>query len=393
MTKYIDNDINKGILVDWNLIRKDLKKLKISKDIYNPLRNNVENDNIFVELSERSVGKTTNWIIVGLLLYKRYGIQLQYIRQVESMIMNKNIKDLFSTIIKFDYISKIFDGKYNYIYYKSRRWTLCKIDENGTIIEEDTTNCMMCLDIEHSEVYKSSYNAPSGDLIIFDEFISKNYRQDEFVFFLDLVKTIQRERESLKIVMLANTIDIHSQYLHELEIYDVVEKMELGNYERYRTELGTNISIRLIEPSQILKENKSRSNLLYYGFKNPKLNSIRGGGWSIANCQRIDRKKEYEIIFNKLYISHNNKLLKCDIVNINEIGIAIYMHWVSYTYDDSIILTLDTIDDSRKQYKFGNSKIKKIIKYCYDNNLIYYANNDCHSFFLNYIKLCNITKC
>ena len=46
---------------------------------------------------------------------------------------------------------------------------------------------------------------------------------------MQLVKTIQRERESVKIVCLANTIDIYNQYLHEFCIFDEIPKMNVGD--------------------------------------------------------------------------------------------------------------------------------------------------------------------
>ena len=188
--EYVENDINKGIKVDWKKVHKEIKKLKIPTEIYNPLYNtNMYDNSYFVELSERSIGKTTNWLLIGLVLYKLYGIQTQYLRQIENMITPKNCKDLYETIIKFGYISKIFDDKYNSIEYKARRWTLLYRDDDGNVINKDTNYCTISLDIEHNEVYKSSYSTTTGDLIIFDEFISKYYRPDEFIYFLDLIKT------------------------------------------------------------------------------------------------------------------------------------------------------------------------------------------------------------
>lgn len=386
---YIDDDINKGIRVDWKKVHKEIKKLKIPTEIYNPLYNtNMYDNSYFVELSERSIGKTTNWLLVGLVLYKLYGIQTQYVRQIENMITPKNCKDLYKTIIKFGYISKIFDGKYNSIEYKARRWTLLyRDDDDGNVINKDANYCTISLDIEHNEVYKSSYSTTSGDLIIFDEFISKYYRPDEFIYFLDLIKTIQRERQTVKVVMLANTLDIHSQYFHELEIFDTLQQMELGDYKQVITDLGTKIYIKLLSPDKVLKTNKSISNRLYYGFKNTKLNAITGRGWNIEVAQHIPKNLEYTVLVNNLYIYHNNKMLKCDVVK-NDYGICIYAHWSSKIYDDSIIFTLQNINDSRYVYKLGTSYKTKLFDKLIKANKVYFASNDCASFFRNYYKQC-----
>ena len=125
---------------------------------------------------------------------------------------------------------------------------------------------MQNLCINKQEMYKSTFNNPKADLIIFDEFISKSYLPNEFTEFMQLVKTIQRERESVKIVCLANTIDIYNQYLHEFCIFDEIQKMNVGDEKEVTTEYGTNIHIALISPNQNLSAKKKKSNFLYYGY-------------------------------------------------------------------------------------------------------------------------------
>ena len=50
--EYVENDINKGIRVDWKKVHKEIKKLKIPSEIYNPLYNtNMYDNSYFVELS------------------------------------------------------------------------------------------------------------------------------------------------------------------------------------------------------------------------------------------------------------------------------------------------------------------------------------------------------
>ena len=387
---YIDNDINKGIEYDYKQLRKDFKALKIPKDVYDVSKNPFETSNIFVDVSERSVGKTTNWLLLGMLMYIRYGTVIQYIRQNELMITPKNTKDLMSTIKKFKYIEKITKGKYNDCVYKSRRWTFVHVNDNEEIDLIDNNNFMMCLSIDKSEIYKSSYNAPSGDLIIFDEFTSKHYTNDEFVYFLDLVKTIQRERQSLKIIMLSNTLDVHNQYFHELEIFNDISKMIVGEKRDIITEGGTSIHVNFVEPNKELKEKKSISNILYYGFKNPKLNAITGmnGTWALKNCQRIPKNKTYKSLDRHIYIEHNNSLLNLEIVNIDDIGVAMYVHYATFTYDDSVILTLDFIFDKKHKFRLGGKKLQKMILDMFDKNKIYYASNDVNSLFENYLKMC-----
>ena len=107
MNKYIDDDKQKGILIDWKKARKDYKKLNIPDYLYNPCREPLEKAKHHIILSQRSSGKTTNLLILGMILNKNHGIIIHYIRSREDYISNKHIKDLFSTIQSFGYIEKI----------------------------------------------------------------------------------------------------------------------------------------------------------------------------------------------------------------------------------------------------------------------------------------------
>ena len=384
---YIDDDISKGILVDWKKVKKEFKKLNIPNFVHSPINYNFNKNTYFIELSERSVGKTTNWLLLGIILFKMYGITICYVRQNDMMIAPKNIKRLFDTIIEYDYISKIFNGEYNNIKYDKQKWYIVNVDDTGNVEKIINNPFMQNLCINKQEMYKSTFNNPKADLIIFDEFISKTYLPNEFTEFMQLVKTIQRERESVKIVCLANTIDIYNQYLHEFCIFDEVQKMPVGYEKELTTEYGTNIHIALISPNKNLSAKKKKSNFLYYGFKNEKLNSIRGGGWDMPTVQHIP-DIESDIVINNIYIKHNNKLLKLDVV-LNKYGFCVYCHWASHTYKDSVIYTLEDCIDVRFRFGFGNDFLSKKILKIIEENKIFFALNDCKAFLDNYLKLCN----
>ena len=113
--EYHDNDKKKGIKYDFNVIRKEFKRLKIPKDVYNPLTIPLEWSKFNVLLSPRSKGKTTNILLLGLIFNKLYGTVLQYIRSSHDMITPSKAGSLFSVIQQNGYIEKLTDGKYNSI--------------------------------------------------------------------------------------------------------------------------------------------------------------------------------------------------------------------------------------------------------------------------------------
>ncbi len=77
---------------DWKLIRKEWNKLKMPKDVvYDPFHipldvNNINHASYYWLFSKRGVGKTTTMLILGLILFKLYGVVTQYIRQKEDQL-------------------------------------------------------------------------------------------------------------------------------------------------------------------------------------------------------------------------------------------------------------------------------------------------------------------
>lgn len=383
--KYIDDDMEKGILIDWKKVLKEYKKLNIPSDVYTPSHIPFTQAKYFVDCSERSIGKTTNWILLGMILYKMYGISIQYIRQILDMIMPRNLK-LFRTILQFDYVAKITNGRFNNVRYDSREFYFYNT-ETG---EKDDKPFMNTLSIDCNLEYKSSYNAPTGDMIIFDEFIGKWCRPNEFVDFEDLVKTIIRERKSPIVVMLANTIDKYHTYFKELEIYDDIQTMNIGESRLITTEMGTHVFVNLIGNVRPTKQ-KQEHNALFFGFKNQKLNSIRGGEWATNSYPHIPRE-EYESICKNHYVLFNSKLLRLNLVVNESVGMCVYVHEATQTYDDSIIYTTDFIEDKRYKYIMGFNALDKKIWSFYFENKFYYSDNRIGEMIKSYLKDCKYLK-
>lgn len=390
---HIGGDPKRGVSIDWKLVRKEFRKLGIPNEFYDPTAAPLEQAKYFVVFSMRSVGKTTQVLLLGLILWRLYGIQTQYIRQFESMIMPKTTKDLMSVIgddQTYGYISKISDGEYNGVTYKSRRWYLCNYDEDGKLVDVCPEHFMFMCSIDRADTLKSGYNAPLGDFIIFDEFVSRVYPPDEFVIFCDLVKTIIRDRESPIIFMLANTIDKESPYYHELEIYEIVRDMQQGDHIKTTTKLGTQIDIEYVSPGIKKKGVLSKINSLFFGFSNnKKLGSITGTDWAIKPKPHIPKSMDNEVlhfVINNLYIMAHNRYLKLDVVHHERLGICLYVHWATKVYDDSIILTCEDITDERYKYGLGPRNLQVLLMKLITTNKVYYATDDVASFFATYVS-------
>lgn len=389
-TTYIDNNIQLGIRYDWNRIITAYKALKCPKDVYDPtpaIRLMTIKDRIkwYIGMSKRRVGKTTNFLLYGLIMYWLYGTHTYYIRQRDEMIAPRNSKKLFDTIVANGYIEKITDGKYNGVKYQAKGWYLVKRNESGDVIDECLTAFCYMQSIQSAEDVKSVLNDPLGDWIVYDEFIGSMVYPNEFVDFFNLISTIKRLRQSTYIFLLANTIDMYHVYFKEFCIADEVQRMRAGDKAVVKTDIGTKIYVERIEQPEAARAQDEVDKVLYYGFPNPKLAAITGDDWAISNYQHIPAG-DYEYIYTKIYIMYSNKFVRLDIVEHPELGICIFAHWATRTYEDSIILTSDERTDPRYIFKTGHGRLEQILRKCFTQNRVYYATNDVGAFVDSYLR-------
>ena len=125
---FIDNKPENGLVYDFKKIKAEYDKLGCPGEYRDPTECPLSTAKLFVDISDRSTGKTTNWILLGMCMYKLYGTNTIYIRQRDEMVAPKHTQNLFAVILEYDYISTLFDGLWNSITYKSRRWYLCLED-------------------------------------------------------------------------------------------------------------------------------------------------------------------------------------------------------------------------------------------------------------------------
>lgn len=377
---------------DWALIRKEWKKLKMPKDIaYDPFHipfaaKDRNRCGYYMLISKRGVGKTTSMILLGLILFKLYGVRIQYIRQTSDMLAPKFSQELMSTILSCGYIEKLTEGRWNAAYYHANRWVFAKQDEDGHIIEKTNIHFMYTLSIDQSFTYKSNYNAPDGDMIIFDEFIGKRYTANEFIYFLDILSTIIRKRSGCIICMLSNAIDEYSEYFDEFEINDEIRQMKKGDCRICTSSGGTRVYVELIDHHD---KNSARLNKEFFGFKNPRLYAITGAGeWNVPVCKHFDTEDETaELIDRTHYIQMGYNLACVELWHSEKYGLFCRVHKATRVYDDSIIYTMDMIEDSRFRKSRGWSRVDAFLWGLLGRDRWHYANNSMKNFVDKYVSI------
>lgn len=386
--KYYDGKESHGMIIDWRKVWKEYNKLNVPVEYFSPVGTPVEKAKYIIEMSERSTGKTTNWILVGMILHRMYGTVTQYIRATDDQIKPSVAKGIFNVILGYEngrYIREITDGEYNSIYIHWQKAYFCYINDEGER-ERTSDEYFMCfLSIQSNYSYKSVYNEPKGDLILFDEFIGKHYQPNEFLDFLDLVSTIRRARLTPVIIMLANAINPHSEYFKEMEISKQIASLKVGKSEIVETKGGTKIFIEAIGGKR--SKLKEIGNMLFYGFSNPKVATITGGDdvFAFENYPHILNNDSDVVIDRRLKLDTGTTMLSLDIVYTEDRGYVVNVHECTRTYPDSVILTLDEIWSKQYVWGIGNSPYMKFVWGLYKQNKFYYQNNMIGSLIFDYV--------
>lgn len=391
--EFINDNKLDGIKYDFDLIRKDYTKLKCPKKVYNPNHIPYESNKWNIILSDRSRGKTTNILLFGLCMFWRYRNGLLYIRNDKSMITQGNVGRLFNTVIEWGYVEKLTGGEYDGIIYKSMKheWYFVKYDSDGEIEKEDNKPCCIALSIDQNERYKSNL-VTTYDFVVYDEFIERVYTPSLFISLVDLLKTIGRDRQSMVINALSNTVDLYSPFFSEFGISDVVETMNMGDRIDTLSPFGTHIFVEILgEKKGNEKIKHTKVNQMYYGFKNPKLASVTGTAtWAMYNYPHTPEK--LTIIKKNHYIHFMGKLINMELCQDDNGVVFVNCHIATKTYDDSIIYSLDFHTEPNYRYKKGFTKIDDYIWDKYEKNLFTYSNNSVGSMVEKYLDGCKTDR-
>ena len=106
--------------------------------------------------SGRSIGKTTNVLLLGLCQRKEYGTTILYVRSQETEA--KHLTSVISSYNDGQYIKKLTDNRYNTIIYKDRAFYYAWVDENGEITDKEANECIRVLTVDRAYDYKSTLN-------------------------------------------------------------------------------------------------------------------------------------------------------------------------------------------------------------------------------------------
>ena len=386
--KYINNDPTCGIKYNWKKILKTYKALGIPPEYDYTEIVPFDNDNLkwYNLNSERSVGKTTNLLLIGMVMNKLYGTQIQLVRH--HIAKASYYRELFNTIVNYhagQYILSLTDGKYNAVKYYQKRFCYIRVEDGK---EVDKCETPFCISLAAEDCYAlcSTYEAPRGDLIILDECFNDRNTADEFVRFVHLHKTIVRERMSDKIFILGNTLDVNNIWYRQMMIQNEVRKLKRGQSKIVTTPQGMPIYIHFLENRA--PEKRRLFNTAHYGFDNPELNAIVGNGeWNVKmypqTCELTDRK----MLIRGIYFNYHDDLyLEASVIECKS-GKYIEVHPANSESarrgDLQYVLSLPI---ERNQLYFGQDSISQLIKKFVSKKRIVFADNETGDLFEKFMS-------
>ena len=392
--------------VDIRKVRKSVKELHVPKEYWGiDLETFFEYQwSLYISIRE-TAGKTTQALILGLILHELYPEHycIEYIRNDNTQTTQSNIDTLFATVERFDYIDKITNGKYNSVnYYRNqKRFYLCKKDDEGSILYEDSEYICAVHSVEKWKDFKSGYNNPRGNYIVLDEFQDTD-RATYKIFgeLLQIVSTVGRPLSAdrtpwLHILMMGNNTDEYCFYFDDFGISDQIPSLKFGGSITFRTEYNTTGICKLLDLGETQKERLRSKNIPFLGFPGKKAAAFTGSQeWSGKTFRHPDFDLNYNACyFRRCYVCHRGRFIQMDFFKDEEHGNFIFLHFASAPLkDDNVVFTLEP---SRNFHVFGlgkyekREKIKKVcdaIRMGYVENRLLFASNMVGALFDDFIK-------
>lgn len=340
-------------------------------------------------IGERSNGKTYAALEYGVRQALKTGERMAIVRRWQDDFRGKRGATVFDSLVNNKVIEKISGGEWTGVYYYGARWFFCRYEDNGERVTapEPFAYAFAVSSGEHDK--STSY--PDITTIIFDEFITRQmYLPDEFVLFMNVLSTIIRDRDNVKIFMLGNTVNKYCPYFAEMGLNHIKE-MEKGDIDVYT--YGDSGLLVAVEFSDNPSKNKPSDR--YFAFNNPKLSMITGHGgvWEIAIYPHKPVKFSPKDIVFTFFVVFSGDTLQCEVVNIDNLSFVFVHRKTTELKDPDKDLVFSPDFDPRPNWKRKITKpvtnIEKRIARYFMTDKVYYQDNEIGEIMRNYLLWCN----
>lgn len=339
-----------------------------------------------VIFGERSNGKTFAVLQYGLEQYVQHGHQMAYIRRWQEDFTGKRGSQLFAGLESVGIIRKLTKGQWTGVRYYASRWYLCRTGEDGKI-QSDETPFAFGFSLSAMEHDKSS-QYPGITTVFFDEFLTRSqYLTDEFVLFCNVLSTIIRKRDDVRIFMAGNTVTKYCPYFTEMGLSHV-KNMRPGTIDMYSYgDSGLTVAVEYAAPTS-----GGKGSDVYFAFDNPKLNMIKTGAWELAIYPHCPCKYYPPDIVFSYFIYFGGDLLQADVVVQDVISFTfIHRKTTPIKHPDEDLVFCPDWDPRpnwiRKINSPASPATRTIARY-YQQDKVFYQDNEVGEVVLNYLKWC-----
>ena len=354
----------------------------------NILKKNARYNVIF---GERSNGKSYSVQDYALKRYFETGEQFAIIRRWREDFRGKRATMAFGNLEcngkGENVVLKYSGGQYDRIIYSGSKWYVGYYDEDtkrNVLAEKPFCYAFTLTEMEHDK--STSY--PEITTILFDEFMTRGaYLPDEFVSFMNVLSTIIRERDNVKVFMCANTISKYCPYFKEMGLKHVRE-MKKGDIDIYK--YGNSGLIVAVEYSD--SPNNFKPSDVYFAFDNDKIKMITGGSWELDIYPHLTTTIDKKDIIFSYFIMYEDRTLQADII-INDTESFTYIHekTTPIKYPDKDIVYFLTPDERHNWYTNLLVPVNNVTKRIYTffkANKVFYQSNDIGELVNQYIAMC-----
>jgi hypothetical protein len=353
------------------------------------LKKNADYNIIF---GERSNGKTYAALCYCIKQYYETGGEFAYLRRWKEDIIGKRAANIFAALESNNAIAEITNGEYTRVRYWNGVFYLANFDENTQKLVSDPNPCgytFSLSDVEHNK----SVSYPKVTTVVFDEFLTRRYYLiDEFVIFMNVLSTIIRNRDNVKIFMLGNTVNKYCPYFAEMGLRHVKD-MKQGTIDVYK--YGNSGLSVAVEYTSSAKKQKKNSNK-YFAFDNKNLEMITEGKWELALYPHLPhRYKNSDILFT-YFIQFQDNILQCEIIQ-DDTGLYTYVHEKTTPIKDPRhdIIYSDTHETGANYYRRllrPVDELSRKIGAFYVTEKIFFQNNDVGEIVRNYIRTTEVSE-
>lgn len=345
----------------------------------------------YITFGERSSGKTYSALDMGLENYAKGGEQFAYVRRMGEDVKRKEMLTLFSAHIKNGVLKKHFGTQWDDIGYYAGAFYLIRHEKgpkgNATVEVKDDTPFCYVFSINQAQHFKSlSY--PSVTTVVFDEFMSRTgYLPNEFVEFSNLLSTIIRHRNNVKIFMLGNTVNRYCPYFTEMGLKHVKDQKP-GTVDLYTYGEKSRLQV-VVEYTESAQVYGGKDSDVYFAFDNPELRMITRGEWEIAVYPRLKKGHKRSDVVQDFFIQFDGDIVHGEIVVTDaDCYLFFYPKDDNIERDDDIVYTTSAVP--RWNYRMAltkqNDKLSMKIRELMSINKAFYSSNECGEIVRNYLK-------